>query len=500
MAMTNRQNIKLDSFILSTIEDLVPQDHLVRKIEECIDFTFIYPKVNDLYSSFGRPSIDPVVLFKLVFINIIFGYNSMRRTCDEVTVNLAYRWFLGIDINEKVPNYSTWSQNYIRRYCDSNVFEEIFNEIISQAMKYQFINVESVFGDSTHQKANANKRKSENKEVELVAKKYEEDLLKEINEDREMCGKKIYKTLTKKEIVFDETTGEEKEVVATKNIKVSTVDSEAGNYHKGEKEQCFAYSHQTFSDGNGFVLSVTTVPGNIHDSSSFFDAYHVLNEKFQNQIKNVCLDAGYKTPAICRSIILNDQSPILPYKRPMTKKGYFKKYEYIYDELYDFYICPNEETLYYTTTNREGYREYASDPKVCVNCPHLKQCTSSKNHKKIITRHVWQDYVEIAENIRYTNDWKVIYPKRKETIERVFADCKENNGLRFTRYKGLKKNQNNAWLIFGCHNLKKMALWNDKSRSTNNSIRNYLSKLFKLVSIIEKNTRFQIETGILSTV
>ena len=119
MAMTNRNHLKRDSFIMNTIDELVPQNHLVRKLEKGIDFSFIYEKVRPLYSSLGRPSIDPVVLFKLLLINIIFGLNSMRKTCEECKVNLAYRWYLGLDINEEIPNFSTWSQNYIRRYKDS---------------------------------------------------------------------------------------------------------------------------------------------------------------------------------------------------------------------------------------------------------------------------------------------------------------------------------------------------------------------------------------------
>ncbi|WP_034864922.1 transposase, partial [Thomasclavelia saccharogumia] len=114
--------IKHDHIILSTIDELVPLHHEVRKLEAAIDWSFIYPLVEKLYSPCGRASIDPVVLFKMLFINIIFGINSMRKTCKEIEVNLAYRWFLGLSIKEKVPNYSTWSQNYIRRYSDSEVF------------------------------------------------------------------------------------------------------------------------------------------------------------------------------------------------------------------------------------------------------------------------------------------------------------------------------------------------------------------------------------------
>ena len=161
MAMSNRSNRKNDCFIFSTIEDIVPQDHEVRRLERAVNWEFIYPEVKNLYSDFGRPSIDPVILFKMIIINYTFGINSMRRTCREIEVNLAYRWFLGIGIYEPVPNYSTWSQNYIRRYKDSDIFDVIFKKILEQAIRHGFINTETVFGDSTHMKASANKRKSQ---------------------------------------------------------------------------------------------------------------------------------------------------------------------------------------------------------------------------------------------------------------------------------------------------------------------------------------------------
>lgn len=162
MAMSNRSNRKNDCFIFSTIEDIVPQDHEVRRLERAVNWEFIYPEVKHLYSDFGRPSIDPVILFKMIMINYTFGINSMRRTCREIEVNLAYRWFLGIGIYEPVPNYSTWSQNYIRRYKDSDIFDVIFKKILEQAIRHGFINTETVFGDSTHMKASANKRKGGN--------------------------------------------------------------------------------------------------------------------------------------------------------------------------------------------------------------------------------------------------------------------------------------------------------------------------------------------------
>ena len=165
-----KQKYKNDCIILNTLDELVPKDHLVRKLDNCIDFTFIEELVKDLYSDFGRPSVPPVVLFKMIFINIIFGINSMRKTCEECKVNIAYRWFLGLSIYDEIPNYSTWSQNYIRRYKNSKVFDQIFTKILDQAISLGYVDVSTVFGDSTHQKANANKNKYKDVEVKIVKK------------------------------------------------------------------------------------------------------------------------------------------------------------------------------------------------------------------------------------------------------------------------------------------------------------------------------------------
>lgn len=149
MAMTKYFCFR-EGFILASLEDLVPQDHLVRKLDSCMDWHFIYPLVQHLYAPHGRPSIDPVILFKMLCINILFGFNSMRRTCRECDMNLAYRWFLGIPMECKVPDYSTWSQNYIRRYGDSQIFQQIFDHILDQLQKHELLDLTTLFGDSTH--------------------------------------------------------------------------------------------------------------------------------------------------------------------------------------------------------------------------------------------------------------------------------------------------------------------------------------------------------------
>ncbi len=171
----------------------------------------------------------------------------------------------------------------------------------------------------------------------------------------------------------------------------------------------------------------------------------------------IVADAGYKTPAIAHQLLKDGIKPLFPYKRPMTKDGFFKKNEYAYDELYDCYICPNNHVLQYTTTNRDGYREYKSCGYICSSCQYLNQCTASKDHVKLITRHVWESDLEASEDIRYTRGNKEIYQHRKETIERLFGTAKEQHGFRYTQYIGKARMEMKVGLTFACMNLKKLA-------------------------------------------
>jgi len=171
----------------------------------------------------------------------------------------------------------------------------------------------------------------------------------------------------------------------------------------------------------------------------------------------VIMDAGYRTPAIAHELLTDGILPLLPYKRPMTKDGFFKKYEYVYDEYYDCYICPEGQILTYCTTDREGYREYKSCGTHCAHCPGLGRCTHSKSHVKTVTRHVWEEYMETVEDIRHTRGNREIYARRKETIERIFGTAKEQHGFRYTQYIGRARMEMKAGLTFACMDLKKLA-------------------------------------------
>ena len=431
------------------ISELVPQDHLLRKIDKIIDFDFIYELVENKYSKTkGRPSIDPIVLVKMVVIQHLFGIRSLRKTCKEIQVNTAYRWFLGYDLTSKIPHFSTISYNFIHKF-PLEIFELIFTTILEKGMDKGYIEPESVFIDATHIKANANKKKKHKELAIIGARTYEEKLREEINVDRKNNGKKPLK---------DKDDDDNPNTPKTREKTVSDVDPDSGIFRKGEHKVEFAYTTHTACDKNGYILGNIVTPGNIHDSKVFDQIYDKVISKFDS-IVDIAVDAGYKTPWICKRILDDGRKPSMPYKRPMGKPEFFKPYEYVYDEFYNCVICPNNKILKYSTTNRNGYREFKSNPNECTKCPHIKKCTHSKNHQKTVMKHIWQNYIEKAEDIRHTSHGKKIYAQRKQTIERIFADAKEKYAMRYTQYRGLQRVSNWVTFKFACMNLKKMAMW-----------------------------------------
>ncbi len=442
------------------IDDLVPQNHLLRIIDKAIDWSFIYDLVRDKYSSeTGRPSIDPVTLIKIPLIQYLYGIKSMRQTIREIEVNMAYRWFLGLELYDAIPHFSTFGKNYTRRFKDTNLFEQIFQHILEECYRFKLVDPTEVFVDATHVKARANNKKMQKRIAHQEALFYEEMLRKEINSDREDHGKKPLKDKDHNQKPgtgggdkFEDYTDDVP--LDEKTIKCSTTDPESGWFRKGEHKNVFAYGIETACDRNGWILDFTVNPGNLHDSRTFKGLY----EKLEHIGMKYCVvDAGYKNPSIAKLLLDDGVMPVFPYKRPMTKEGFFKKYDYVYDEYNDCYICPNNQVLSYSTTNRNGYREYKSCGHTCERCDYLSQCTASKEHIKLVTRHVWDDYMETCEEIRLTCGMKELYSHRKETIERIFGTAKENHGFRYTQMYGKARMTMKVALTFACMNLKKLA-------------------------------------------
>lgn len=445
----------VNQITMVSVDQLVPEDHILRKIDKTIDFDFIYDLVEDKYShSAGRPSIDPVVLFKLVFIQYLFGIKSMRQTVKEVEVNISYRWFLDFGFTDPIPHYSTFSQNYIRRFGPKNkdesndIFRQIFENILLQAYQQGYVDTKLQFVDSTHIKAHANRHKTRKVPFQKVAKTYQAQLDKEVNNERKKIGKKPFDP---KDDDPGTPGGPEKESPTKQSIE-STSDPESGLFHKGPHKEVFAYVSQTSCDKHGWLINFAVYPGNRHDSTTFFHFYQ--NHLKKTHPTTLVMDAGYKTAAITKRLIDDGIQPVLPYTRP---KGNSRiKFTYLPET--DRYICPEGYGLNYTTVDREGHKIYRSNSQVCMQCPHLKACTTSQNMQRVKSRHLWQDYVDQCDHFRQTPEGKALYKQRAETIERQFGNAKEQHGLRYTNMVGKAKCEMKVALTFACQNMKKLAL------------------------------------------
>ena len=228
MKMLKREQEQRQAIEMLCVDMLVPKDHLLRKIDAAVDFTHIYDLVEDLYcEDNGRPSCDPVVLFKLVLIQHLFGIRSLWQTMKDAEVNVAYRWFLGYTMAQPLPHFATISYAFCRRFT-AEVIEGVFRWVLEEVARAGYLSPEVVFVDGTHIKANANLKKHVKKQIPVAAKRYQEQLDAEIEADRSAHGKKPLKK-------YDDDDKPPKE----KTVIESTTDPESGVFHKGEHKKCF---------------------------------------------------------------------------------------------------------------------------------------------------------------------------------------------------------------------------------------------------------------------
>ena len=438
--ITINKNIQSE-IVFMTMEEMVPKESLFRKIDKYIDFTFIYEKVKDLYcEDNGRPSVDPVVLFKIVFIQALDGIKSMRQTCKKIKVDAEYRWFLGIPFGQDTPHFSTFSKNYERRFKNSKIFEEIFIEIVNQAIKYNLVDGTTFYTDSTHKKANANKNKYDD-EIERNVKERRKWLEEEINEERKKQGRKPF---------------EYKDKIEEKHIKVSKTDPESGYYHRDNKEKGFMYlDHRTVDDKCNIIVDAYITKGNVHDSGPFIERAEYIKRTFGFEIQRYGVDSGYVTLDIKKYFIENNIFGVFGYRRYGTPESRKEKSKYQYVKEQDIYYDKKDgEVLEYKgLIDKLGYKKYENTDKT-----------------KVIRRHIHEEWNEIFRENRLSKEGKELYQRRKEHVERSFADSKQNHGYRYAMYKGILKNQHYTWLICAAQNMKNIAIKNDNVGKKSNTL------------------------------
>lgn len=430
-----------------SLEGLVPKDHLLRKIEAVIDFSFIHDRVAGLYCpDNGRPALDPTLMFKALFIGYLFGVRSERQLVREIEVNVAYRWFLGLQLTDPVFNASTLSQNRRRRFNDTSVAQDIFDAIVEQAISKGLVDGTVLYTDSPHLKANANKNRYDKAVVAKSRADYWDALDAAITLDRAAHGKPAL--------------AEKDRQPALKETKISRTDPQSGYMVRDGKPKGFFYlDHRTVDGRHGIITDSHATPANVHDAVVYLGRLDRQRARFDLNVGAVGLDAGYATSGIAMGLEARGILGVTGYRRPTPPRpGMMPSKAFHYAAQADGYRCPQGQLLPYATTDRTGYRHYKSNPKICRTCPLLACCTSSRNATRLITRHVWADARETVDAHRLTPWGKQIYKRRKETVERSFADAKQLHGHRYARFRGLIAVACQCLLAAAAQNIKKIAL------------------------------------------
>ena len=332
--MTRRDGVQ-QKMLCVTLESLMPQEHFLRRLDSLMDFSFIYQRVESLYSHRGRPSIDPVVVVKMLLLGYLYGIDSERRLEQEVRVNIAYRWFLGIDLDEPVPDHSTFSQLRRRKFNGAALFEELFEEVVRKCIEHGLIDGKLLLTDSTHVRANARNDVVERVIVEAEPSAY----LQRLNEQAVKDG------------VYPKRRKEKKK--AYKELVKSPVDPDAGFMKRTGKPLGFYYlSHQTCDARYGLITDVYTTPGNVLDST-------VHSERIKRQIvtfgfrpEAVCADSAYDSSEIHKDMLDMGIRTYIPKRNlPKPASGVFSEADFIYDRESDTLTCLSSSEAMCRTSN-----------------------------------------------------------------------------------------------------------------------------------------------------
>ncbi|KGD52486.1 transposase DDE domain protein [Burkholderia pseudomallei] len=296
-----------------------------------------------------------------------------------------------------------------------------------QAIKRGLVDGRVLYTDSTHLKANANKGKFDVVKLEQTPAAYTEALNAAVDADRAAHGRKPPDR-------------DDDEPPSSKDTKLSRTDPDSGYMVRDDKPKGFFYlDHRTVDAKHAIITDTHATPASVHDSQPYLGRLDRQRERFEFKVEAVGLDAGYFTPAVCHGAggARDCRGDGLSHAEPQA--GHVLQRQFKYDAYRNEYVCPQGQALPYSTTNRLGYREYKSNAQICGRCPVRSQCTNSAIAVRVVTRHVWERAKERVDARRLTEWGQRIYARRKQTVERSFADAKQLHGHRYARMRGLRK-------------------------------------------------------------
>jgi transposase len=435
LLMMGHQSRSESLFYYFRLEDQVPENHLLRLIDRHINFEFIRAKLKDSYSETGRPSIDPELLLRLLLVGYLYGVTSERKLVEELRMHLAWRWFTGLGFDQEIPHHSTFSKNRHGRFQESNLFQELFEEIVARCVEAGLVKGEHMSVDGSFIQANADhhsrvapEQLAEIAKVNHTVREYLVELERENPVEPPMAQQE----------------------------KVSTTDPDSTYATKGGPARLGYYDNYLVDNASCIIVGVQATAARLsQESVAARDMIERYRECYGHLPQTLAADTTYGNGEMLQWL---DERGITPYIR--VKKGPnsppdlygIEKFTYVPDQ--NCYLCPAGKPLNYVGINqRNRAHRYYSTVKRCRGCEQKPQCTRGKF--RTIAIHTCEAAREKADEIAKTPEFAVALRQRRR-VEALFSELKNLIGLRRLRLRRIKFVREQFYLAAVAQNLKRL--------------------------------------------
>ena len=434
------------------LDEFVPEDHFYRRLEAKLDLSFVRNLVQDFYVPYGRASIDPVVFFKLQLIMLFEGIRSERQLMEQVEVNLAFRWYIGYDLDEAIPDHSSLSK--IRERYGLSTFRRFFEQVVQLCIDAGLVWGAEVYLDGTRVEANA--------ALESYVRNFEYELRNHLNvlfpdEPPHELERPKPDMLEEWVASYQEAVPHDKrdQYVSQASYKTSLTDADATllrtSPHLGY------HTHYVVDGGrNRIILGALVTPANIQDHDPMLDFMRWLRFRWQIHPNIAVGDSKYGTIENIVALFEENILPFTPRANYRSSDKFYTADMFRYDAEQDIYYCPQGQIL-----KKQGkYKAnqpyvYRGTTKICNACPVRDACTSNKRGRTL-HRSFFQEDLDRADALRKTETYQKAMRKRQVWVEPMFGEAKQWHGLYRFRLRRLWRVNIEALLIASVQNIKRL--------------------------------------------
>ena len=428
-------------FYSFNLDDHVPSDHLLRGIDRFLDLGDLRRHLAPFYSHTGRPSVDPELMVRMLIIGYSFGIRSERRLCEEIHLNLAYRWFCRLSLEDEVPDHSTFSKNRHGRFRESEAFRHVFESVVERCMSEGLVGGEGFAIDASVIKADANRsRKTDGAEpIDLRDSRHGTRAVREY-------------------LAALDAQAEPSAVPAA----ISPTDPAARWTAAPGGPAFYAYSTNYLIDVQaGIIVDVEATPAlrtnEVNSTRTMIDR---VEQRFNLKPEHLIGDMAYGAAPLLGWLV--DEKRIAPHipvwDQSKRNDGAFSQAHFPYDDQNDCYTCPGGKHLHTTgQITSEGTILYRSRNVECASCSLKPQCCPITPNRKI-ARSIYEQARNAARAIAQSDAYRQSRKKRKK-VEMLFAHLKRILKLDRLRLRGLNGARDEFLLAATAQNLRRMAKW-----------------------------------------